>query len=314
MEDLLLGLRGIGEASRLRVLHVLAHGEFNVTEITQVLNQSQPRISRHLKLMCDAGLLERYREGSWVLFRLKDQGRAAELARSVIRLLPTSGAQVSRDVERLAQVRDARHQAAQRYFELNAANWDHLRSLHVSEKDVEAAWLKLVGQAPIDTLLDLGTGTGRVLQLLGGRAGRAIGIDASREMLAVARANLERVGLRDVKVRQGDIAALPFSGAAADLITMHQVLHYLDDPAKALKEAARVLKHGGRLLVVDFAPHELEYLRDAHAHRRLGIAPEHMAGWLGRSGLELTHFSTLRPPKKLAEAGLTVSLWLAAKP
>lgn len=313
MEDLLLGLRGIGEASRLRLLHLLSHGELNVTEITQVLKQSQPRISRHLKLMCDAGILERYREGSWVLFRLKDEGRPAELARSVVRLLPATGAQLSRDVEQLRQVREARQQAAQRYFEANAGNWDHLRSLHVSESHVEAALLKLVGDDPVDTLLDLGTGTGRMLQLLGGRAGRAIGIDANREMLAVARANLERAGLHEVKVRQGDIAALPFSDGAADLITMHQVLHYLDDPARPIQEAARVLKAQGRLLIVDFAPHDLEHLRDEHAHRRLGIPPEHMAGWLGRAGLELVHSGTLKPPKKLAATGLTVSLWLAAK-
>jgi ubiquinone/menaquinone biosynthesis C-methylase UbiE/DNA-binding transcriptional ArsR family regulator len=313
MEEVLQGLRAIGEASRLRVLHLLSHGELNVTEITQVLKQSQPRISRHLKLMCDAGLLERYREGTWVLFRLKDDGRAAELARAVIRLLPASGDQLQRDSDRLAQVREARQRAAQQYFEANARNWDHLRSLYVSEKHVEAALLKLVGDGPIGTLLDLGTGTGRVLQLLGSRVSRAIGIDASREMLAVARTNLERAGLRDVQVRQGDIAALPFSEATVDLITMHQVLHYLDDPAKAIEEGARVLKCGGRLLMVDFAPHDLEYLREEHAHRRLGIAPEHMAGWLSRAALDLIHFSTLRPPKKRAGPGLTVSLWLASK-
>ncbi len=261
MEDLLSGLRGIGEASRLRLLHLLSHGELNVSEIAQVLKQSQPRISRHLKLMCDAGLLERYREGSWVLFRLKDDGPAAQLARSVLHLLSGSGTQLSQDVEQLARVREARQEAARRFFEANAVNWDHLRSLHVSERQVEAALLKLIGDAPIDTLLDLGTGTGRVLQLLAGRAGRAIGIDASREMLAVARANLERAGLRNARVRQGDIASLPLAAATVDLITMHQVLHYLDEPAKALMEAARVLKGAGRLLVVDFAPHDLEYLR-----------------------------------------------------
>jgi ubiquinone/menaquinone biosynthesis C-methylase UbiE len=312
MEDLLKALRATGEASRLRVLHLLAHGELNVSEITQVLKQSQPRISRHLKLMCDAGLLERYREGSWVLFRLKDEGAPARLARAVLGLLPAASGLLSRDAERLTQVREARHRAAQRYFEANAGNWDHLRSLHVNERHVEAAWLKLIGKGPIETLIDLGTGTGRVLQLLAPRAERAIGIDASRQMLAVARANLERAGLRDVQVRQADIAALPFAADTADLVTMHQVLHYLDDPGKALEEAARVLKGGGRLLTVDFAPHDLEYLREEHAHRRLGIAPEHMAGWLSRAGLDLVHFSTLRPPRKQAE-GLTVSVWLATK-
>ncbi len=313
MEDLLSGLRGIGEASRLRLLHLLSHGELNVSEIAQVLKQSQPRISRHLKLMCDAGLLERYREGSWVMFRLKDDGKAAQLARSVLHLLSDSGMQLGRDIEQLARVRETRQEAARRFFEANAGNWDHLRSLHVSERQVEAACLELIGDTPIDTLLDLGTGTGRVLQLLAGRVGRAIGIDSSREMLAVARANLEQAGLSNARVRQGDIASLPLTVATVDLITMHQVLHYLDDPAKAIVEAARVLKATGRLLIVDFAPHDLEYLRGDHAHRRLGIASEHMTGWLNRASLELVHFSTLKPPKKLGRAGLTVSLWLAAK-
>jgi ubiquinone/menaquinone biosynthesis C-methylase UbiE len=313
MDALLRGLRAVGEASRLRLLHLLAQGELNVTELTQILGQSQPRISRHLKLMCDAGLLDRYREGSWVLFRLKDSGSGASLARVVIDLLPSNGAQITRDSEQLKAVREARAQEAQRYFKANAANWHEIRALHVSEHEVEVAWLKLIGEGDIGTLIDLGTGTGRVLELLAARAGRAIGVDANREMLAVARANIQKLGFRNVQVRQGDVNALTLTDGSADLVTIHQVLHYLDDPARALAEAARVLKPGGRLLTVDFAPHELEFLREDHAHRRLGIAAEHMAGWLQRAGLELVHFSTLKPPKRTGKMGLTVSLWLAVK-
>jgi ubiquinone/menaquinone biosynthesis C-methylase UbiE len=313
MEALLQGLRAIGEASRLRLLHLLAQGELNVTEITLILGQSQPRISRHLKLMCDAGLLDRYREGSWVLFRLKDSGPGARLARAVAELLPHEAPQLKRDAEQLKAVREARAAAAQRYFKANAANWHKLRALHVSEEEVETAWLKLVGEAPVETLVDLGTGTGRVLEVLAPRARQAIGIDASRDMLSVARANLERANLRSAQVRLGDVNSLALPDRFADLVTIHQVLHYLDEPGRALAEAARILKPGGRVLVVDFAPHDLDFLREQHAHRRLGIAADHMAGWLARAGLDLAHFSTLKPPRKIARTGLTVSLWLASK-
>ncbi len=313
METLLAGLRAIAEASRLRLLHLLAQGELNVTEISSILGQSQPRISRHLKLMCDAGLLDRYREGSWVLFRLKDNGAGAKLARAVIEQLPEDGLQLKRDAEQLLAVREARAEKARRYFKANAANWHKLRALHVSEEEVENAWLKLVGEGRIGMLADLGTGTGRVLEVLVPSAEQAIGIDASREMLGIARANLQRAALRNTQVRLGDVSALDLPNGCADLVTIHQVLHYLDDPAKALMEASRILKPGGRVLIVDFAPHDLDFLREEHAHRRLGIAAEHMAGWLQRAGLEIAHFSTLKPPKKPAKAGLTVSLWLAVK-
>jgi ubiquinone/menaquinone biosynthesis C-methylase UbiE len=313
METLLRGLRAIGETSRLRLLHLLAQGELNVTEITQILGQSQPRISRHLKLMCEAGLLDRYREGSWVLFRLKDSGPSARLARAIADLLPENAVQLRRDAELLKAVREARAEEAQRYFKANAGNWHQLRALHVSEEEVEGAWRKLVGEENIDTLVDLGTGTGRVLEVLAPQVRQAIGIDASRAMLAVARANLEKSGLRNVQVRLGDVNSLGLPDCSADLVTIHQVLHYLDDPARALSETARILKPKGRVMIVDFAPHDLDFLRVEHAHRRLGIAPDHMAGWLNRAGLELGHFSTLRPPKKTAKVGLTVSLWLAVK-
>jgi ubiquinone/menaquinone biosynthesis C-methylase UbiE len=313
METLLRGLRAIGEASRLRLLNLLAQGELNVTEITQILGQSQPRISRHLKLMCDAGLLDRYREGSWVLFRLKEDGPGAKLARAIAELLPRNAAQLKRDADQLQAVREARAEEAQRYFKANASNWHRIRALHISEGEVEAAWLKLVGDGKIGTLVDLGTGTGRLLEVLAPLAEHAIGIDTSREMLAIARANLERAQLRNAQVRLGDVNQLPLPDRSADLVTIHQVVHFLDDPAKALLESARILRQGGRLLIVDFAPHDLDFLRQEHAHRRLGVSADHMSAWLQRTGLELVHFSTLKPPKKIGKTGLTVSLWLAVK-
>ncbi len=310
MEILLAGLRAAGEATRLRLLHLLSQGEFNVSEITRVLGHSQPRVSRHLKLMVEAGLLERYKEASWVLFRLAEHGRPADLARAILALLPSGDEVLERDRARLAEVIAERHAAAMTYFSANAANWDQLRSLHVSEDKVEAAMKRLVGDTRVGLFLDLGTGNGRVLQLFSRLAEQAVGIDQSRDMLAMARANLEVGHERRAQIRQGDIMALPFPSASADLVTLHQVLHYLDDPGRALQEAARVLAPSGRMLIVDFAPHELEFLREEHAHRRLGIADQAMAGWLRRAGLKILASETLDAPAGSGDEGLAVRLWL----
>jgi ubiquinone/menaquinone biosynthesis C-methylase UbiE len=308
MDELLSSMRAIAEITRLRLLFVLSHGEFNVSELTQILGQSQPRISRHLKLMVEAGLLSRYKEGSWVLFRLNDSGRGGALARAVVELLPAADSLLVSDIARLEAVRRQRNEAAEAYFRANAANWETLRKLHVQEEEVEHAMRELAGPGKVDTLLDLGTGTARILTLFASQAKQAIGIDQNREMLATARLAIERAGLRHIQVRQGDIYALPFPNAFADFITIHQVLHYLDEPGRVIIEAARVLKPGGRLMVVDFAPHELEHLRTEHAHRRLGIPAAMMSEWLAEAGLTALKSNTL-PPKR--DAGLTVSIWLA---
>ena len=314
MEELLAGLRAAAEATRVRILLVLSHGEFNVRELTQILGQSQPRVSRHLKLMAEAGLVTRHKEGNWVLFRLREENLGGALSRAIVGLLPGADQELARDLARLDDVRAARAEAASRYFSDNAARWDELRSLYVKEEDVEAAMLRLMGGDPIRLLVDLGTGTGSVLKSFAATAGQAIGIDSSRAMLAIARANMDRLSARHIQVRHGDLYALPFADASADAVTIHQVLHYLDDPGRALNEAARILEPGGRLLIADFAPHELEQLREQHAHRRLGVAAEHLAQWLQRAGLSLVHHDILPPPWRKESPGLTVSLWLAVKP
>ncbi len=311
MDHLLTGLRAAGEKTRLRLLFVLSHGELNVKELTQILGQSQPRVSRHLKLLCEAGLLERHREGSWVLFRLADTGAPGALARTIVNLVPGDDASVRRDIQRLEAVRESRNRRAAEYFTANAARWDKIRSLHVAEDDVETAMLDALGDDHIETLLDLGTGTGRVLELFADRVDYGIGIDFSQEMLTYARAKLEKAGLNHCQVRHGDLFHLPYDSESKDTITIHQVLHYLDDPLAALQEAARVLKPGGRLLVVDFAPHELEFLREEHAHRRLGISAGQMESWIEDAGLKLVSQDALPPTGGAKEEGLTVSIWLA---
>ncbi len=314
MEELLAGLRAAAETTRVRILFALSHGEFNVSELTQILGQSQPRVSRHLKVMTEAGLISRHKEGNWVLFRLRDSGAGGALSRAIVDLLPGGDAELARDLTRLSEVRARRAEIASKYFRDNAARWEELRSLHVREEDVEEAMLRLAGPARVRLHVDLGTGTGSVLRYFAPLAAQSIGIDQSLDMLAMARVNLVRAGLGNVQIRHGDIYALPFADAYCDFITIHQVLHYLDDPGRALNEALRILTPGGRLLIADFAPHDLEQLRDSHAHRRLGIAAEHMAAWLQRAGARLVQHDVLPPPWRKGDMGLTVSLWLAEKP
>ena len=308
------GLRAAGEATRLRILALLATSELNVKDLTQILGQSQPRISRHLKLMAEAGLITRFREGSWVFFRLADSGSEAALASVVVASLDAADPVFVRDRARAAAVKKARGDAAQIYFREHAGEWDRIRALHVAESQVEAAVDEALGPGPFTLLVDLGTGTGRMLELFAPRSARALGFDLSRDMLGYARMKLERAGLSHAQARHGDLYNVPLPDGAADAVILHQVLHFLDDPAAAIAEAARLLKPGGRLLVVDFAPHELEFLRKQSAHRRLGFAPEQIKRWLKQAGLALEATRDLSSGESDRPEKLTVSIWLGVKP
>ncbi|GLK78826.1 ArsR/SmtB family transcription factor [Methylopila turkensis] len=313
LDAALAALRAAAEPTRLRVLALLAEGELTVSDLTDILGQSQPRISRHLKLLVEAGLVERRREGAWAFFGLTEIAPIKQATVAALDRLDPADAALARDRERLAEVRAAHHDAAARYFSAQATRWDGVRSLHVAETAVERAILDILGDRRVETALDLGTGTGRVLELLSPQVGRAIGIDSNRDMLSLARANLARAGVANAQVRQGDIFALPVPADSFDLVVVHQVLHFLDDGARAVREAARALSAGGRLLIVDFAPHGIEELREAHAHRRLGFSNDTMAGWLSAAGLDVVAHIQLPPPDGAADK-LTVSLWLARDP
>jgi len=305
MESVLSSLRAVAESTRLRLLLLCARGELTVTELTDILGQSQPRVSRHLKLLCDAGLLDRFREGTWVYYRLASRGRAAELARQICGAVPADDPTVALDQARLDTVKRQRAEAANAYFRANAEQWDQIRSLHIDEREVEAAVLEALGGASIRDLLDLGTGTGRMLEIVAPRVERAIGIDLSREMLAVARANLEKANLHNCTIRQGDIYQLPFADQTFDAAIFHQVLHYADRPSLAVAEAARMVRPEGRLVIVDFAPHALEFLREEHAHRHLGFADAEISDWCREVGL------VPEPVRHLIGQPLTVSIWVA---
>ncbi|HWA18086.1 MAG TPA: metalloregulator ArsR/SmtB family transcription factor [Devosia sp.] len=306
-ETLVGALRAAGEATRLRLLALLAEGEHSVKDLTAILGQSQPRVSRHLKLLADAGLVARNAEGAWAYYRLADGADAAELGRWLVERLDADDPDRMRDRQRLTAVQAAQQAQAAAFFAKVASGWDELRQLHVPEEAVEAAILKSVKGKTYDLLIDLGTGTGRMLELLKDHYRRGVGIDASREMIAVARAKLSRQQIGHAQIRLGDIADLDGSIGQADLIVIHQVLHYFDDPGRMLAAAKRALKPGGEMLIVDFAPHEHEFLRSEQAHRRLGLSEAQMSGWARAAGLTVAKLTTLPPAK--GPKGLTVCLW-----
>ena len=306
-------LKAAGEETRLRILVLLGEAELTVSDLTQILRQSQPRISRHLKLLAEAGLVERFREGAWAFFRLAERGGPAEFARELIARLDPKDPMIARDRDRLTAVRTARAAAAQDYFRSHAAQWDRIRKLHVTDEAVEGAIREALADRPFRSLLDLGTGTGRILEMFGADLERGLGIDLSLDMLLLARARIERAGLRHCSVRQGDIYDLAVPGGSFDVVVIHQVLHFLDDGARAIREAARVLSPGGRLLVVDFAPHDLEFLREEHAHRRLGFSADTVTQWMSAAGLDVAMHRSLSPEPG-SDGKVAVSLWLARDP
>lgn len=306
-------LKAAAEPTRLRILMLLAGGELNVKDLTRILGQSQPRISRHLKLLAEAGLIRRLRDGSWVYFQTVDEGVRGALLRRLLSATDSSDSQLVRDRQRWDAVKREREAAAQAFFQAHAADWDRIRAMHVDEGDVETAMRDALGSGPFELFVDLGTGTGRCLELFAGTYSRGLGLDINHTMLAYARGKLDAVDLARTQVRHGDLYHLGLADASADAVVMHQVLHFLSEPAQAVREAARILAPGGRLLIVDFAPHELEFMRQSYAHERLGFPAATIGEWLTDCGLEAPVVRDLKPPAGAKGDKLTVTLWLAQR-
>ncbi|MGK6354829.1 ArsR/SmtB family transcription factor [Sphingomonas sp. DT-207] len=306
MTSALAIFRALADPTRLRIVALLRLMELSVGELAQVLGQSQPRVSRHVKILCDAGLAERRKEGSWVFVALGADAKVKPVLAALDGWSEGDHWQIA-DEARLAAVRADRAAAAAEWFEAHAGEWDAIRSLHIAESEVEAAMIKALGDAPLGQLVDIGTGTGRMLELFAPRAGQALGIDRSSEMLRLARAKLSEQGLANAELRQADLYALPLQDGGADTAILHHVLHFAQQPRAAIAEAARVLGNGGRLLIADFAPHDREELRSRDAHTRLGFSDEQILGWFEGAGLAPVLVETL-------EGGeLTVKLWLGRK-
>ncbi len=308
MDQLLGSLKGAAEATRLRIIALLGHGELTVSELTDILGQSQPRVSRHLKLLVESRLLSRFREGSWVFYRLVDHGPANKLLNVILDMIPKDNPEYKRDNERLDINREGRAHLAAEYFAAGAVDWDKTRSLYVAEEVVEATLLAMLEGVKVDTLIDVGTGTGRMLEIFSPSISTGLGVDLSLEMLTIARSNLSAAKVSNCQVRLGDMYDLPVMGNSQDLVVIHQVLHFSDDPARAVREASRVLREMGEIFLVDFAPHDQEFLRDDHAHRRLGFSNEEVLMWSKASGLKVME-------TKLLDGGkLKISIWRLQKP
>jgi ubiquinone/menaquinone biosynthesis C-methylase UbiE len=299
--------QALADPTRLRILALLRLMELSVGELAQILGQSQPRVSRHLKILADADVLDRRKEGSWVFLTLGEPDRVDPLFELIDQWAdPATESWFAADAARTEGIRAERAEAANRYFAGHAEVWDQIRSLHAAESEVERAIDAALGSRPLGQLVDIGTGTGRMIELFGPRAANAIGIDRSSEMLRLARVKLEAAGILS-SLRQGDMYALPLIDQSADNVIIHQVLHYAHSPAKAIAEASRVLTPGGTLLVVDFAAHEREELRERDAHIRLGFEDEVMTGWFAAAGLEVDQVRHLKGGE------LTVTIWRGIK-
>lgn len=301
-------MRAAGELTRMRLLALLDQADLTVSDLVEILDQSQPRISRHLKLLVDAGLAQRFQEGAWALFRTADSGQVRVFLDTIIKPLASDDPVLMADLAKLDKVRQARAKRAAAYFADNAEEWNKIRSLHVHEEDIEQRMLLMGLDHKPKSILDMGTGTGRVLQLFGAHVERGVGIDSSADMLALARSELASSGEPHLQVRRGDVYNIP-AGEKYDLIVLHQVLHFLETPQLALEQAREHLTENGRILVVDLEPHDLEFLREKHAHLRLGVSLEQMSSWMDETDLELVQLAQIEPEQNDKEI-LSVLLWL----
>jgi ArsR family transcriptional regulator len=301
-------LKALAEPTRLRIVALCrAGGDLAVSEFVRILGQSQPRVSRHLKLLTEAGALARIPEGSWVFYRIDDTGAAMGIVNALIDNIPNEDITFQRDRERLAAVKRERAEAADSFFSANAGVWREIRDMHVDQAEVNKALTRLFGDTRKAALLDIGTGTGDMLTLFADKIERGEGIDMSRDMLSVARATIEQEGIAHCRVRQGDLYSLPYDGEEFDVVLIHQVLHYVDDVSGAIAEAGRMLAPGGKLLIADFAPHEVEELRSTYQHRRLGFADFEFDAAFADAGLKLDSIDHLKGDP------LTVVIWAAHK-
>lgn len=312
MQQALSILRSMGDSTRLRLLVLCLCGEWTVSELVFVLGQSQPRVSRHLKLLCEAGLLERFSEGSCVFHRFNHHMDYFSPVQAFLGMLAQKDDIFQQDQERLALIKSQRAKLAGEYFARNAKRWAELRSLYVDEQKVEKNLQKLLSLKGNERLLDIGTGTGRMLELFGAQVAYGQGIDLSGDMLTVARNVLEKAGLANCSVRQADLFQLPFLKEVFDVVLIHQVLHFVEEPALAIEEAGRVLKPGGRIIVVDFAPHDLAFLKEEHRHRWLGFSSERMSSWFAVAHIKVRKVIAMEP-KKTSHL-LKVTLWSGTKP
>ena len=307
MNELLRGLKAAAEPTRLRILSLCAHAELTVSDLVEILGQSQPRISRHLRLLVEAGLLQRNQEGAWAWYRLPSHSASGELAHTLVDLVPQDDRRHAADLQRLQSISKGWARRVEDFFRRHAEDWEEIRTLHADQKSVDKAVMAALGSSRLDNLLDIGTGAGHMLLLLGDRIERGVGVDRSTEMLAVARHNLFQAELQHCEVRQADMTSLPFETGSFVAATLSMVLHFAEEPAAVIAEAARILRPGGKAVLVDFAEHEMTSLREEQAHRWLGFDDQSVQKWARDAGLDLT-------ATRLKGSELTVVVWTLIRP
>jgi len=308
LNKFVVDLKAVGEPTRLRLLSLLALSELSVKDLTQILGQSQPRISRHLKLLVDSGLVVRHAEGAWAYFGICSNSVKSHFVYSLLKNLDIWDEQIQSDRRGLKLLQEKQKQKAEKYFSAIASDWDLIRSLHVSEELVEAEIIASLGVKKYEMMIDLGTGTGRMLELLKANYKKAIGIDFSKEMISLARSRLVDNNISNAQIRLGDIVALDEYENIANLAIIHQVLHFFDDPGQVLLAAREVLQPKGEMLIVDFAPHEFNFLAIEHEHKRLGISEQQIQSWAKKAGLEVVMSKEI--PNGKDASGLTVCIWV----
>lgn len=312
MEELVQALKAVSDPTRLRIVVALRDTELTVGELCRVLEQSQPRVSRHLKLLADGGLAVRHADGTSAFYRLSSSTLGRIITTAVESLADRDSGVLYRDSVRLEAIREERAAEASRYFEEIASSWDRVRQFHVGDEVVEAAMIEAAGQTVDADLLDIGTGTGRVLELFGPSIRSGLGLDLSSKMLSLARSRLDASGYRHCTVRRGNAYDIEVAAGSMDIAVLHHVLHFLDDPARCISQAARSLRPDGQLLIVDFGPHDFEELRTDHAHRRLGYHDAEVVAWCDDAGLVDPKCKHIEANTADAER-LPVTLWVATQ-
>jgi ArsR family transcriptional regulator len=294
--------KALSDQTRVRILNVLRHFELNVNEIVKLLDMGQSRVSRHLKIMNDSGLLVSRRDGLWVFYSAPTNSDVSGFIDSISDLLSEDPV-LDADLERAGDILNDRKKETSRFFDSVAEDWEAMKRTIIGERDLAADILEHIKSC--DVVADLGCGTGDLLVHLKKKAKTIIGVDNSPRMLERAERYCAGNGL-NADLRIGELEHLPMRNAEADCVIINLVLHHLAVPLDGIREARRVLKKGGRMLVTDFDKHEDETLRGQYGDRWLGFAKEEVEKWMKNVNFRMKSFVQLE-----VKRGLNINLYVA---
>ena len=299
-DDYIDALRAISEPTRFRLTRLCAQGELTVSELMRIVGQSQPRVSRHLKLLQDAGVLESFREQHWVFYRVAQNSPSQQLVSDLLQHLPADDDLMDFDQTRLNELRDARAKLSEEFVETEVPDWLRLHEYHGDELRFGDAVRDALAGREVGHLLDIATGTGRMLKIAGPLAESGVGIDLSKKMVMVARNALAEADLPHLTVRQEDMYQMRFPARHFDTVTIDQVLYFASNPDALIREATRVLKPSGRLLLVAFTE-----AANAKTPPAVSIAISDIRSWLEDAGLKIVTTNVL--PGDVLDISLLVS-------